>query len=48
MGENMRYRELGATGIRVSEIGIGCEGFLNRSYEEIKAYVDAMEEYGIN
>lgn len=44
----MNYRELGATGIKVSEIGIGCEGFLNRPYEEVKAYVDAMEEYGIN
>lgn len=44
----MEYRELGNTGIKVSEIGIGCEGFLDRSFEEVKAYVDLMEEAGVN
>ncbi|MCH5344323.1 MAG: aldo/keto reductase [Acetatifactor sp.] len=44
----MEYRELGNTGIKVSEIGIGCEGLLDRSFEEVKAYVDLMEEAGIN
>ena len=26
----MQYRELGRTGLRVSEIGLGCEGFAGR------------------
>lgn len=30
----MVYRELGSTGIRVSEIGMGCEGKRRRNYLE--------------
>lgn len=44
----MRYRELGRTGLKVSEIGMGCEGFVEKSYEEVKAFVDRMEEGGVN
>ncbi|MDD2981029.1 MAG: aldo/keto reductase [Hespellia sp.] len=44
----MNYRELGNTGIKVSEIGMGCEGFVGKPYEHVKALVDKMEEYGIN
>lgn len=44
----MRYRELGLTGLKVSEIGMGCEGLVEKPYEEVKAFVDAMEEGGVN
>lgn len=44
----MIYRELGNTGIKFSEIGMGCEGFLEKTPEECKEYIDRMEQYGIN
>ena len=44
----MVYRTLGRTGIQVSEIGMGCEGFVDKSYEEVLALVDKMESLGIN
>jgi predicted aldo/keto reductase-like oxidoreductase len=44
----MEYRQLGRTGLRVSEIGMGCEGFVDKSFEEVKAMVDAMEAGGVN
>ena len=44
----MKYRELGSTGIMVSEIGMGCEGFLTQSPEGYMEYVDLLEELGIN
>lgn len=44
----MNYRELGHTGIMVSEIGAGCEGLVNKDYGFVKEFVDIMEENGVN
>lgn len=44
----MVCRELGNTGIKVGEIGIGCEGFIDKSDEQVKEFVDLMEKEGIN
>ncbi|TYC83658.1 aldo/keto reductase [Acetobacterium wieringae] len=44
----MNYRILGRTGIKVSEIGIGGEGFENRSYEDCEALIDCAMKNGIN
>lgn len=44
----MKYRELGATGLKVSEIGMGCEGFAEDNYQEAMRLFDAAEELGIN
>lgn len=33
----MEYRTLGRTGIRVSTIALGCEGFMHKTAEEVKA-----------
>ena len=42
----MQYRTLGRTGIRVSEIGMGCEGFDGKSREQIREMVDANTVVG--
>lgn len=44
----MKTRELGRTGLKVGEIGMGCEGFVDQPYEVVKAYIDRMEEAGVN
>lgn len=44
----MEYRILGKTGIKVSEIALGCEGFMKKSDDEIKKFVDEAHEEGIN
>ena len=38
----MQYRKLGSTGIRVGEIGMGCEGLIDKSREEVNAFIDLM------
>ena len=40
----MKYRELGRMGLKVSEIGMGCEGFVDKSYVQVKEFVDVMED----
>ena len=44
----MEYRTLGRTGIQVSAIALGCEGFMNKSAQEVKAHFDFAIEQGIN
>ena len=44
----MQYRQLGRTGLLVSEIGMGCEGFSEENYGMTQKLFDAAEELGIN
>ena len=44
----MRYRNLGKTGLKVSEIAMGCEGFAENQCENAKLFFDIAEENGIN
>lgn len=44
----MEYRELGNTGLRVSVIGMGCEGFAKEDYAMAQKLFDAAERLGIN
>ena len=44
----MQYRTLGRTGIRVSEIGMGCEGFSGKTAAQVRGMVDLMDSAGVN
>lgn len=44
----MRYRNLGNTGLKVSEIGLGAEWLERHNTEEVKAVIDCCGEQGIN
>ena len=44
----MEYRLLGKTGLNVSVIGMGCEGFSEDHYRMTGRMFDAAEELGIS
>ncbi|SBV95455.1 conserved hypothetical protein [uncultured Eubacteriales bacterium] len=44
----MEYRPLGRTGLMVSEIGIGCEGFVEHDGVYTLPLIDAAERLGVN
>ena len=44
----MNYRKLGNTGLTVSEIGLGCEGFVEGKEERARELIDAAESLGVN
>ena len=44
----MNYRTLGKTGFKVSEIGMGSEGFEGKNFEEVRLLVDTCFDNGIN
>ena len=44
----MKYRELGKTGFKVSEIGLGAEWLVRHDLSEIKTIITCCQEAGIN
>ncbi len=44
----MEYRVLGRTGLRVSAVALGCEGFMHRTAGEVKDSFDFAASNGIN
>lgn len=47
-GKQMKYRQIGKTGLQVSEIGLGAEWLERANAADVKAVVERSEAYGIN
>ncbi|MEG0276280.1 MAG: aldo/keto reductase [Coprobacillus sp.] len=44
----MEYKKLGRAGLNASVIGLGCEGFIKKSQEEVKEFLDYAFSEGVN
>ena len=44
----MKYRQLGKTALRVSEIGLGAEHLQGRSFDEVRAVTETALDGGVN
>ena len=44
----MEYRILGNTGLSVSVIALGCEGFMGKTEEQVHSEMDFAISKGIN
>ena len=44
----MEYRILGRTGLRVSVVALGCEGFMHKTAGEVKSDFDFAIAQGVN
>lgn len=45
---NMQYRDLGATGIKVSEVSIGCSAFGKMDTAQARQFMDVAIDSGVN
>ena len=44
----MKYNILGRSGLRASEIGLGCEHLEGKSYDVIRQVIDVALGHGVN
>ena len=44
----MQIRTLGRTGIQAGEIGMGCEGFVGKTADQVREMVDIMAAAGVS